>query len=45
MASLEKFEGILGERLAAHLLRRATFKYDIGKIKQFAGLTPSEAVI
>lgn len=44
MASLEKFEGILGERLAAHLLRRATFKYDIGKIKQFAGLTPSEAV-
>lgn len=45
MASLEKFEGILGERLAAHLLRRATFKYDIGKIKQFANLTPSEAVI
>lgn len=44
MASLETRKGILGERLAGHLLRRATFRYDIGRIKEYAQYTASEAV-
>ena len=44
MASLELRKGILGERLAGHLLRRATYRYDIGRIKEFAQYTASEAV-
>ena len=43
MASLELRKGILGERLAGHLLRRATYRYDIGRIKEFAQYTASEA--
>lgn len=44
MASLEQFDGKLGQRLAGHLLRRATFRYDIGKINEFAEMTPAAAV-
>jgi len=44
MASLDTYQGKLGERLAGHLLRRATFRYDIGKIRQFAGYSATEAI-
>ncbi len=44
MASLDTRKGNLGERLAGHLLRRSTFQYDIGRIKEYAQYTASEAV-
>ena len=34
----------LGERLAAHLLRRTTYQYDIARIREFAVLTPGQAL-
>ena len=44
MASLNTFNGKLGKRLAAHLLRRGTFNYNIGIINEFAGYTANFAV-
>lgn len=34
----------LTERLAAHLLRRSTYNFNIDRIKAFTGLTPHQAV-
>jgi len=44
MASLDTFQGKLGTRLAAHLLRRTTFKATIGSIKEFADYNVNTAV-
>lgn len=44
MASLNTFNGKLGNRLAAHLLRRGTFNYNIGRINEFAAYTADVAV-
>lgn len=44
MSDLDLKTGVLGKRLAFHLLRRATFKYDLDRIKEFALLTPDQAV-
>lgn len=44
MASLAPKTGVLGKRLAAHLLRRATFGPTRAEIDQFAGMTATEAV-
>lgn len=44
MASLNEYTEKLGEKGAAHLLRRSTFGPDIDQIKQFENLTPSEAI-
>lgn len=42
--SIDPHTGPLGEKLAAHLLRRATFGPDINQIKEFANYTPSQAL-
>ena len=42
--SLDPFTGNLGERNAAHLLRRATFGPTIEDIKLFSGKTVSQAM-
>lgn len=44
MASLNTYTGVLGHRLAAHLLRRATFNITKERIALFAGYTPTQAV-
>lgn len=44
MASIQPYSGILGTRLAAHLLRRATFRATRARIDQFATLTPQQAI-
>lgn len=44
MASLDLKTGILGKRLAAHLLRRSTFTVTKARIEQFAAMTPDAAV-
>jgi hypothetical protein len=44
MASLNPLTGVLGKRLAAHLLRRATYKFSAARIEAFAALTPTQAV-
>lgn len=44
MASLEPKSGILGKRLAAHLLRRTTFKITPSRIADFAAKTPDQAI-
>lgn len=44
MASLNPFTGVLGKRLAAHLLRRATYKVTPAQIEAFALLTPAQAL-
>jgi hypothetical protein len=44
MASLNPLTGALGKRLAAHLLRRATYKVTPDRIDSFASLTPAQAV-
>jgi len=41
---LESYDQVLSPRLAAHLLRRATYNYNISRIKQFSTLTASQAV-
>ena len=41
---LKQKTDVLGERLAAHLLRRTTYLYDLSRIKQFAALTPDQAL-
>jgi uncharacterized protein (DUF1800 family) len=44
MAALDPFTGNLGEKNAAHLLRRATFGPTIEEIKSFSGKTVSQAM-
>lgn len=44
MASLNQRSGVLGKRLAAHLLRRATYKVTPARIDDFATRTAVEAV-
>ncbi|MEZ4826464.1 MAG: DUF1800 family protein [Bacteroidia bacterium] len=44
MASLSPRSGLLGKRLAAHLLRRATFGPTRAEIETFSGKTADEAV-
>jgi len=44
MASLNQRTGVLGKRLAAHLLRRATYHVSPARIDDFAGKTASQAV-
>lgn len=44
MASLAIRDGALGKRLAAHLLRRTTYKYDPARIESFAAMTAEQAV-
>lgn len=44
MASLDTFQGKLGSRLAAHLLRRTTFNSSIGRIKEFADYNVNTAL-
>lgn len=44
MASLQPKTDKLGMRLAAHLLRRATFNFTPARIREFADKTPEEAV-
>jgi uncharacterized protein (DUF1800 family) len=44
MASLNPLSGALGKRLAAHLLRRATYKITPQRIEEFALLTAAQAV-
>lgn len=44
MASLAPHSGVLGRRLAAHLLRRTTFGPSKTEIDTFAGLTADQAV-
>ena len=44
MAQLNIRNGILGKRLAAHLLRRTTYKISPGRIDEFAQKTADEAV-
>lgn len=44
MASLNPKSGLLGKRLAAHLLRRATYHIPPQRIGTFASLTPDAAV-
>ena len=44
MASLETRQGALGERLAAHLLRRATYHVTPERMVEFANMTATQAV-
>jgi uncharacterized protein (DUF1800 family) len=44
MASLNAHSGLLGERLAKHLLRRATYKIDKQSIETFAAMSAEDAV-
>ncbi|MDG1684617.1 MAG: DUF1800 family protein [Flavobacteriaceae bacterium] len=44
MASLDSFSGVLGSRLAKHLLRRTSFNYTKARIEEFAGYNVNEAL-
>jgi Protein of unknown function (DUF1800). len=44
MASLTPLQGTLGKRLAAHLLRRTTYRYTKQRIQQLAAMTADQAV-
>lgn len=44
MASLNTRQGPLGRRLASHLLRRTTFRFNKARIDQFANMTATDAV-
>lgn len=44
MASLNPLAGVLGRRKAAHLLRRATYRYTRARVDELAGMTAAEAV-
>ncbi len=44
MASLNPLQGALGQRKAAHLLRRASFRYTRAKVDEMAGQTAAEAL-
>src|SRR5262245_9294498 len=41
---LPEYGGVLGQKRAAHLLRRATFGATVSQINAFAALTPAQAV-
>ena len=43
MASLTPLSGALGQRRAAHLLRRASFRFTKAKVDELAGMTASQA--
>ncbi|MBK8922263.1 MAG: DUF1800 family protein [Saprospirales bacterium] len=43
MASLTPLSGALGHRRAAHLLRRASFRFTKAKVDELAGMTASQA--
>ena len=44
MASLQPFTGILGQRRAAHLLRRTSYVYSASKVNQMANQTAAQAL-
>ena len=44
MASLQPHNGVLGKRLAKHLLRRATYNISKTRIEEFSDYTPTQAV-
>ena len=44
MASLDPYLGVLGSRLAKHLLRRATFNVTQARIAQYANYTVEQAL-
>ncbi len=44
MASLTPFSGLLGRRLAAHLLRRSTFNVSRSRITEFSNYTVDQAM-
>lgn len=44
MSSLLPYTGVLGQKFAKHLLRRASFSYKKTTINQFALLTPTQAL-
>jgi uncharacterized protein (DUF1800 family) len=44
MASLSPYQGQLGHRLAAHLLRRASYRYIKPRVDAFAQMTAAEAL-
>ena len=44
MASLNPLQGTLGTRRAAHLLRRASFRYNKSRVDALAGMNPTDAV-
>ncbi|MBL7795980.1 MAG: DUF1800 family protein [Saprospiraceae bacterium] len=44
MASLAPLSGSLGHRRAAHLLRRASYRYTKAKVDQLAGMSADQAV-
>ena len=44
MAALDLYTGILGKRLAAHLLRRSTYCFTRERVLAFASKTPAQAV-
>ena len=44
MASLDPYSGVLGSRLAKHLLRRATFNITKARIAQYANFTVDQAL-
>jgi hypothetical protein len=44
MAKIDARQGLLGTRLAAHLLRRTTYQITPTRIAEFAGKTADEAV-
>jgi uncharacterized protein (DUF1800 family) len=43
MASLAPFQGVLGHRLAAHLLRRASYRFTKSKVDALAQMTANQA--
>ncbi len=43
MASLNPLQGTLGQRRAAHLLRRASFRYTRAKVDELAGMAAASA--
>ena len=44
MASLTPHTGVLGSRLAKHLLRRATFNVSKERIEEFSAYNPAQAI-
>ena len=44
MGSLDPYQGVLGSRLAKHLLRRTSFNITKARIEEFAGYNVNEAL-
>ncbi len=44
MATLSPYNQVLGRRLAAHLLRRTTYRYTISQVKALEKMTPADAL-